>query len=96
MTLPKVLAWAMFIAILPLPYGYYLLLRPVICIGLIYLLVRDWKYLDQSTKAITIVIAVLFNPVAAIYLSKFIWIPIDFACGYFLLKKYKPQNISES
>jgi hypothetical protein len=86
----------MFLAILPLPYGYYLLLRPLICIGLIYLLVRDWKYIDQNTKAITIVIAVLFNPFAAIYLSKLVWIPIDFACGYFLLKRYKPQNLSEA
>ena len=85
----------MFIAVLPLPYAYYLLLRPLICLGMIYLLVRDWAYLDQNTKAILIVIAVLFNPFSAIFLSKLIWIPIDLACGYYLLKKYKPKNLRE-
>jgi hypothetical protein len=91
MNFVKILAWSMFIAILPLPYGYYIFLRPLICLGMIYLLIRDWGYLDQNTKAISIVIAVLFNPFSAIFLNKIIWIPIDLACGYFLLKKYQPQ-----
>ncbi|MBU3580775.1 hypothetical protein ICN19_01950 [Polynucleobacter sp. AP-Capit-er-40B-B4] len=91
---PQALAVLILIAVLPLPYGYYLLLRPVVCLGLIYLLIRDWKQLSQNTKAITIVIAVLFNPFAAVFLSKLVWVPIDLACSYFLFKKYKKEDWS--
>jgi hypothetical protein len=86
--LHKLLAYAIFIAILPLPYGFYFLLRPLVCLGVIYLLVKNWKNIDEKTKAILIVIGILFNPIATIYLSKLVWIPIDFICGYYFLKRY--------
>jgi|APCry1669192700_1035426.scaffolds.fasta_scaffold09771_2 hypothetical protein len=88
MNFHKILAFVIFIAILPLPYGFYLVLRPLVCLGVIYLLVRDWKALDSNHKAILVIIAALFNPVAAIYLSKLIWVPIDILCGYYFLKRY--------
>lgn len=91
---PQALAVLILIAVLPLPYGYYLLLRPLVCLGLVYLLIRDWKQLNQNIKAITIVIAVLFNPFAAIFLTKLVWVPIDLACSYFLFKKYKKEDWS--
>lgn len=89
---PQALAILILIAVLPLPYGYYLLLRPVVCLGLIYLLIRDWKSLSQNARAITIVIAILFNPFAAVFLSKIVWVPIDLACSYFLFKKYQKED----
>jgi hypothetical protein len=88
MKFSQILAYVIFIAILPLPYGFYLLLRPLVCLGVIYLLVKDWRSIDSQSRAILVVVAVLFNPVAAIYLSKLIWIPIDFICGYYFLKRY--------
>ena len=91
--LPKAIAILNLVAVLPLPYIYYLILRPVVCLGLVYLLVRDWKSLNQNTKAIVIVMAVLFNPFAALYLSKLVWVPIDLACGYFLFKKYRTEDL---
>ncbi len=85
----KIIAYICFVAILPLPYTYYILLRPAVCLGMIFLLVRDGKRLSNDNKAICIVIAVLFNPFFAIYLSKFVWIPIDLLSGFYLLRKYE-------
>jgi hypothetical protein len=85
----KILSYLCFIAILPLPYSYYMLLRPIVCLGLIFLLVKDWNNITSENKAICIVIAVLFNPFSAIYLSKLVWIPIDLLSGFYLLKKYE-------
>jgi hypothetical protein len=50
-------------------------------------LVKDWKNIDEKTKAILIVIGILFNPIATIYLSKLVWVPIDFICGYYLRRE---------
>jgi hypothetical protein len=55
-------------------------------------MVRDWKRLDANQRAICIVIAVLFNPFAAIFLSKIVWMPIDLACGWWMLKKYPSKE----
>jgi hypothetical protein len=88
----KLLAYTIFIAILPLPYIFYILLRPLVFLIVIYLLFRDWKNINRNTKVILIVITILFNPIAAIYLSKFLWIPIDFVCGYYFLKHYPGER----
>jgi hypothetical protein len=88
----KLLAYIIFIAILPLPYSFYILLRPLVFLVVIYLLLRDWKNINRNTKVILVVITILFNPIAAIYLSKFIWIPIDFVCGYYFLKYYPGER----
>ena len=89
----KLLAYVIFFAILPLPFSFYLLLRPLVCFGVIYLLVKDWKNISQNTKAVLVIIAILFNPFFAVYLSKVIWIPIDFICGYYFLKRYSSNSL---
>ena len=58
----RLLAVLLFIAILPMPYSYYLYLRIAVMLGIIYLLVSNWKIDDDKTKAILIVIGILFNP----------------------------------
>ena len=95
MSINKIIACLCFIAVLPLPYSYYMLLRPIACLGLIFLLVKDWKRLADEDKAICIVIAILFNPFMAIHFSKIIWSVIDIVSGIYLLSKYqvkKPES----
>ncbi len=81
----KILATMVFIAILPLPYMYYEILRVVVCLGIIFMLISSWANLEGLTKAILIVIALLFNPFSPIYLSKMVWVVIDLVVGFYML-----------
>jgi hypothetical protein len=92
----RLLAVLLFIAILPMPYSYYLYLRIAVMLGIIYLLVSNWKIDDDKTKAILIVIGILFNPFTPFYIKKWIWIIIDFIAGMYLwtyikIKTYNKQ-----
>ncbi|CAN4276803.1 hypothetical protein MCEMSEM29_01930 [Methylophilaceae bacterium] len=81
----KILAALLLLAVLPLPYAYYEILRVAVCLGVLYMLVKEWPLLDGQTKGAFIVIAILFNPFSPIYLSKIIWIIIDIIAGVYLL-----------
>jgi hypothetical protein len=85
----QILAILCAVAVLPLPYGFYLLLRPAVCLGMVYLLVRDWNKLGAEKRAICVVLAVLFNPFMAIYVSKLIWIPVDAFSAWWLWRRYR-------
>jgi len=92
----RLLAVLLFIAILPMPYSYYLYLRIAVMLGIIYLLVSNWKIEDDKTKAILIVIGILFNPFTPFYITKWVWIIIDFIAGMYLwtylkIKTYNKQ-----
>jgi hypothetical protein len=82
----KILAALLFLAVLPLPYAYYEILRVSVCLGVIYMLVKEWPLLEGQTKGALIVIAVLFNPFSPIYLSKIIWVVIDIITGVYLIR----------
>jgi hypothetical protein len=82
----KILAALLFVAVLPLPYAYYEILRVAVCLGVLYMLVKEWLLLEGQTKGVLIVIAVLFNPFSPIYLSKIIWMIIDIIAGVYLLR----------
>lgn len=88
----KLLATLCLIAILPLPYAYYELLRPAISLGIIYLLIKNWDGLDADNKAISIIIAIAFNPIFPIHLAKAVWVFVDFASGYYLYKKFPSHS----
>ena len=92
----RLLAVLLFIAILPMPYSYYLYLRIAVMLGIIYLLVSNWKIENDKTKAILIVIGILFNPFTPFYITKWVWIIIDFIAGMYLwtylkIKTYNKQ-----
>jgi hypothetical protein len=87
----KILAALLFVAVLPLPYAYYEILRVAVCLGVLYMLVKEWPLLEGQTKGVFIVIAVLFNPFSPIYLSKIIWMIIDIVAGVYLLQLKKPK-----
>jgi len=81
----KLLAILVLIAVFPLPYSYYEILRIVVCLGVIFIVIKEWDSLDTTTKAILAVIAILFNPFSPIYLSKMIWVVIDLVVGLYML-----------
>ncbi len=86
-TLLKIAVAALFLAVLPIwPYGYYTLLRLVVCGVCIFFVVKI-KNLPalKSHKAALIVVGILFNPLIPVYLVRTIWLPIDIGTGIYLI-----------
>jgi len=76
-TASKISAVMLLIAILPLPYGYYILLRWIISSSAIFL---AWVANELGKKFwlfLMIIIVLLFNPIAPIHLDKGTWVIID-------------------
>lgn len=92
--IPSLIASVMLIlALAPWPYGYYMLLRLVVCGVAVFIAVkamelkRDWAIWTFGF------IAVLFNPFILVHLAREIWLPIDivfavlFLYAAFMVKK---------
>ena len=78
-----------FIAVLPMPYGYYMFLRLAITIIGLYC---AFSVVDRESYDfwIMIGIAVLFNPIMPVFLTKALWVPIDIVLAvYFINLKNK-------
>jgi hypothetical protein len=74
---------ALLLAALPLPYGYYILLRWLIAGFSLYL---AYRYSGNAAKltgwALTyLLIAVLWNPIAPIFLDRGSWFVLDLAAA---------------
>tara|TARA_B100001029_G_C14985259_1_gene408561 strand:+ start:455 stop:736 length:282 start_codon:yes stop_codon:yes gene_type:complete len=70
-------------AILPLPYGYYTLLRLVVSISSG---ISIFHYLENKQMGLALVfgfILLLFNPIFPVYLDKGTWVIIDIIIGIF-------------
>ena len=67
----------LFGAIAEWPYSYYILLRWITCISSILVAFQAFEKNIDWAKVVFIVIAILFNPLAPIYLSRSTWVPID-------------------
>lgn len=65
------------LAIFPMPYGYYTLLRLVICGTAIYVAYYTKKINKQKWMWTMIVTALLFNPLFQIHLDKSLWSIVD-------------------
>lgn len=76
----------LFLAVLPFPYGYYTLVRIVTASAFIRIAVVEYKK-DASSVMIwvLILVAILFNPIIPIHLTKPIWMPLNIAASIFLL-----------
>lgn len=75
------------LALLPLPYGYYYILKTIVCVTSIREILVERKTQDKLTdKAlIFIVLAVLYNPLVAIPLGKLIWSAVNgLTIAYFI------------
>jgi hypothetical protein len=79
---PAIIAAVMLlIAIAPLPYGYYQLLRWIICGIAVFLIYIAYSYKKAWVAVIFCIIAILFNPIFTIHFDKNIWQWIDCICG---------------
>ena len=58
------------IALLPLPYGYYELLRLVAVVGLAWTAFATWHYGLIGASVAAGVLALLYNPVLPVHLAK--------------------------
>lgn len=90
----SIVAIMLFMAMLPLPYGYYQFLRWVVCGVAIYIAVQAYKWKKVWGTWVFGAIAILFNPLSPIYLTKEIWQPIDVVCallfGISIFSLHKP------
>jgi len=75
----------LFGAIAEWPYGYYILLRWITCITSIFVVFQAFEKNIDWAKVVFIVIAILFNPLAPIYLSRNIWVPLDIITAIFFI-----------
>ena len=67
------LLWALF----PNPYGYYRLLRVVVCGVSIYLSLKAIEAKRRGLLAVLLTIAVLFNPALPVYVDRETWEVLD-------------------
>jgi len=66
------------VAIADLPYGYYTLMRLVVCATAIFVIVVAAKSGQSWGIWLYGIIGLLFNPLIPIHLTKGIWQPLDF------------------
>lgn len=84
-----VTACLLFFAIFSLPYGYYQLLRLIVCGVAVW---TSWSFYKSKLTTWAIIflfVAILFNPLEPVYLTKGAWVPLDFitACLFVLAAK---------
>lgn len=84
-------AGLLFVASLPLPYGFYTFLRFVVCGAAAYLAFHEYGVRESVTAwAIGLgVIAVLFNLLIPVYLSREVWAPIDLVAAFTLIAHWR-------
>ena len=63
------------------PYGYYQLLRFAVCGVSVYVAFMAYVWKKLWAAWLFGFIAVLFNPLIPVHLSRELWQPIDFACA---------------
>lgn len=85
----------LFLALLPLPYGYYILLRFLVCFGTIReLFIAPSNNTD--TIFILIAIAVLYNPIIKMPLGRPIWTIVNVLTAlYFIFYLFKKHNMKQ-
>lgn len=71
-----------------LPYGFYTLLRWLICISAIFTATQLKNQKGDKLQLFFWGLAILFNPVAPIYLNKSLWVLIDLASSFVFFYTY--------
>ena len=65
--------------LLPNPYGFYMLLRVIVCAACAHTAYHSAQVRPGSSAWLFGTIAVLYNPLLPVYLTRTIWAPIDVA-----------------
>lgn len=85
-------AIALLIAILPLPYGYYTLLRVGVTAAATFLAWREYEGHGRRANSYVWIfgaVALLYNPILPVHLSKLIWIPLNLVTAATFAGHYK-------
>jgi len=82
-------AGSLFVGVLSLPYGYYMLLRFIACGIFSWAAYVTFERNEDVLPWVFIVLAVVFNPLFKIHFPKELWAVIDFCSGAFLLSMRK-------
>lgn len=71
------------------PYGFYQILRLVVSISGVFSALQVYKLGKVGWVWVMFVVAILFNPIAPIFLSKQMWVVIDFVASisFFLIAR---------
>lgn len=78
-------AGMLFVGALPLPYGYYMLLRFVACGVFAWAAFVTYEKNEEVLPWVFGILAIVFNPLIKIHFPKEIWAVVDFTSGLFLL-----------
>lgn len=76
-----IVATMLLLALAPWPYGYYQLLRFVVCGVSVYIAFMAYNWQKIWATWLFGFIALLFNPLIPIHLSRELWQPIDVICA---------------
>ena len=87
-----IMAVAMIICLLPMPYGYYQMVRLGSAVGFSYL-AYNLKTGESNMLLVYIGLAVLFQPIVMISLGRILWNILDLVVGIWLIiNVYKNGN----
>lgn len=73
------------LALLPLPGGYYQLLRLLVCPVMIWSAVSAFRRDNPNIGVSAVVLALTFNPILPVYLDRALWSMIDIGAALFLV-----------
>ena len=79
------------LAVFPLPYGYYTILRIIVTICAALIAHGAYKSSGNITPSVLLfcALAILFNPLIPIHLSKAIWVPINLISAVIFFLNYR-------
>ena len=81
------------LALLPLPYGYFVLLRIVVCLSALYFAWYSYEINKPAWMWGMGFIALVFNPIIPLHFGREIWVVIDIIgaiiFGIYLIKTSK-------
>ena len=86
------------LAVLRLPYSYYVLLRVVTFAAAVYVAFLAHSFGKMTWVWVLGVVALLFNPIFPVHLSREVWRPLDvavaalFVCGVFVIRRQEGER----
>ena len=78
------------------PYSYYTFLRWAITVAAIVVARVAWKSASQWVTWPFVGIAILFNPVAPVYMTRQHWRPVDVICAVAFVATLRMETTSHS
>ena len=75
----------LFVGVLPLPHGYYMLLRFVACAVFAWAAYITYEKKVEVLPWVFGILAIAFNPIVKIHFPREVWGVVDLCSGLFLL-----------